>query len=116
MPNDYKPEVLFSNYMRVRRFWDQLGLDFKPKLHQGGHLIERIQFTGNPDYTACWEDEAFNRIMGVVGRALHAKNFEHDFLLRFDETQGNIAEFRKDYSVDVDFAKRRRRSDKKSAR
>ena len=39
---DAARQVLYEHYMRMRRLWEQLGLPFKPKLHQAAHLVSRI--------------------------------------------------------------------------
>ena len=36
-------QVLFDHYMRMRRFWRQLNLQFLPKLHQAAHLVQRLE-------------------------------------------------------------------------
>ena len=47
------------------------------------HIIEDSAWFGNPQVTACWQDESLNRILAEVARGVHDINCESDTLARF---------------------------------
>ena len=69
---------------------------------------------GHPAWTAAFEDEAYNRVLGITARHVHAKNQEIDILVRHDLAGGSLGDFRRDYTVDYDFAKRRKTGNSKN--
>ena len=72
--------------------------------------ISRSADCGNPEWTACWEDEAFNREIGRAVRHVHAANMEAEVLTRFEPsvTPEGIGSFRRPYHVNPNFAIRKR--------
>jgi hypothetical protein len=77
---------LYSRHMSLLRPDDA----YTPKHHQYFHLLFRIAYQGNPQYSAVWTDESLNKKLKGSCRNAPQPTFERNVLLQFREVLANL--------------------------